>query len=340
MSKVLVTGACGGIGSKLIPQLLREGYEVIAVDNLYSGSWENLENHKKLKKFTIDITDTSQTENELSKIDFESCIHLAAISSLPECQVNPKRAMEVNFLATVSIVELCARKSNFRSFIFSSTSALYEGLKSEILVEGMLVSPILVYPQSKFFAELYLQSAFKTRGFPGITTRLFNVFGENQNALRKSPPLINYLVREMSMGRSPRLFGWNAPARDYIYVDHVVTYISKLLISDKAFGKTYNICTGSGLTVRQIYQFVSNALECDIQPILDDPENLWSSYGELYEALYPLKHMYIQAETNKLSLGSPIAIRELLGNYIQFDHESEIMMMALNIRDNLMGLNE
>jgi nucleoside-diphosphate-sugar epimerase len=335
MAKVVVTGACGGIGSKLVRQLLDVGYEVIAIDNLYSGSWSNIEEHRNLVKITVDITDSKNLTDALSAYDFEYCIHLAAISSLPECQIDPRRAMEVNFLATVALVEICSGKNDFRAFLFASTSAVYEGIKSDVFSEDLTVNPVLVYPQSKFYSELYLRSVFQSRGFPILITRLFNVFGDLQNSMRKSPPLINYLVREISNGRSPTLFGWNAPPRDYISVDHVVDYFLLLLNSPEAIGRILNICTGSGLTVKQIFEIVSVALESDIQPTIESPKDLWSSYNELGQGSFPLDPFWIESETNKFSLGSPKAIEELLGNSKKFDLDEEISSVARKIMRNL-----
>jgi UDP-glucose 4-epimerase len=337
LRRILVTGACGGIGSKLVTKLLGSGNQIIAIDDLSSGSWSNIEDHSNLTKITVDITDSKHLESKLSTFNFDYCFHLAAISSLPECQINPARAMAVNFLATVSLVELCARKPNFKMFIFASTSAVYEGKVSDFLTEDLLIKPILVYPQTKFFSESYLNSSFATRNFPIVNARLFNVFGDLQNSLRKSPPLINYLVRELSQGKSPTLFGWNAPPRDYISVDHVVSYFEAFLENPSTIGRTFNICSGVGLTVRQIYGIVSKALETDIQPTLDMPERLWASYDELGQGEFRLDPRFIESETNKFALGSPAAIQDLLGTSPKFNHEEEVSAIALRIRARLEG---
>jgi UDP-glucose 4-epimerase len=335
MDRVVVTGACGGIGSKLLPSLIAQGFEVIAIDDLSSGRWENIEDHQSLTKITLDISNSEVLQETLTKFDFNYCIHLAAISSLPECQVDPHRAMKVNFLSTVSLAEICSKKPGFKSFIFASTSAVYEGVKAELLSEDLQISPILVYPQSKFFSEQYLNSFHSSRGFPAINARFFNVFGEFQNSQRKSPPLINYLVRELHSKRSPILFGWDAPPRDYISVEKVVDCIIKLMRSPSAIGKTLNICSGSSLTVKQIFRIVSNALGSDIKPTLNSPEKLWSAYSSLHEGFFPLHPKIIEMETNKKSIGSFAAIKEVVDDFVQHDVESEMSATVLKIRNEL-----
>ena len=79
---ILVSGACGGIGSHLIPRLISQGHQVLAVDDLSSGDWSNLQDHPNLKKITLDITDAISVTNLGTDISFEYVFHLAALSSL------------------------------------------------------------------------------------------------------------------------------------------------------------------------------------------------------------------------------------------------------------------
>ena len=339
METILVTGACGGIGSKLTPLLLSLGYKVIAVDNLYSGSWNNLEDHENLVEITVDISDSEKVFYAISTFEFNYCIHLAAISSLPECQINPPRAFEVNFIGTQVIADLCMRQKDFRQFVFASTSAVYEGIHDEVLTEDIEVSPLLVYPQSKYFSERFLISASITRNFPMVILRFFNVFGDRQNALRKSPPLINYLVREISNDRSPVLFGWNAPGRDYISVNTVVSLVTRLLGLKESYGNTYNVCSGRIFTVREIYSIVSVALNSNISPTLNPPSDLWSAYSELQLGEFPLSPKFIEAETNKRSLGSPNLLIEVIGEDFAANLEREISETAVSISSHLRLMN-
>jgi UDP-glucose 4-epimerase len=337
---ILVTGACGGIGSKLIPVLLELGFRVIAVDNLYSGVWKNLETHENLVEVTLDVSDTKEVNRILSNAKFSYCIHLAAISSLPECQINPTRALEVNFLGTQVIAELCARQGGFKQFVFASTSAVYEGLRDEVLTEDLKVSPVLVYPQTKYLSELFLNSMHVSRKFPVVTLRLFNVFGDRQNINRKSPPLINYLVREISNGRRPTLFGWDAPGRDYISVNSVVRIMIKFLRVKESHGNIYNVCTGKTLTVRHIYSLVASTLNSDIEPNLNPPKDLWLAYPEISVGVFPLSSRFIEAETNKCSLGAPGLLLSIIGQENADNLEKEITETVLSITSYLKILNQ
>ena len=331
---VLITGACGGIGSKLVPYLVSKGLKIIALDDLSSGTWDNLPPDLPITKLTVDITQQDELEKSIEGQVFEFCIHLAAVSSLPECQENPNKAMEVNFLATVNLVEICAKQANFSAFIFASTSAVYEGLKEPVFNEDLNCNPYLCYPLTKHFSEKYLISSNLTRGFPIVITRLFNVFGDYQNSERKSPPLINYLVRELCAGRSPILYGKNAPKRDYISVDSVVYYFYEMLKNRSVIGNTYNICSGSGYDVKEIYSIVSKTLESDLKPEWKPAEKIWSNYESLNSSYFQLRDDLSAAETNKQSIGSPEAIHSKIPP-LNGDVEQEIAEIVLKIKKRL-----
>jgi len=337
MPTVLITGACGGIGSKLVPYLVSKGLKIIALDDLSSGTWDNLSPDLPITKLTVDITQKGELEKLIEGLEFEFCIHLAAISSLPECQENPYKAMEVNFLATVNLVEICAKQANFSAFIFASTSAVYEGLKEPVYSEDLNCNPYLYYPLTKHFSEKYLISSNLTRGFPVVIARLFNVFGDFQNSQRKSPPLINYLVRELCAGRSPVLYGKDAPKRDYISVDSVVYYFYEILKNKAVIGKTYNICSGSGYDVKEIYSIVSKTLKSDLKPEWEPAEKIWSKYESLTTSYFQLKDEVVAAETNKQSIGSPLAIQSQIAT-LNVDTEQEIAEIVLRIKRRLKSI--
>lgn len=334
MPTVLITGACGGIGSKLVPFLVSKGLKIIALDDLSSGAWDNLSPDLPITRLTVDITQNNELEKLIKGLEFEFCIHLAAISSLPECQENPYKAMEVNFLATVNLVEICAKQANFSGFIFASTSAVYEGLIEPVYGEDLICNPYLCYPLTKYFSEKYLISSNLTRGFPVVIARLFNVFGDFQNSQRKSPPLINYLVRELCAGRRPVLYGKDAPKRDYISVDSVVYYFYEILKNKAVIGETYNICSGSGYDVKEIYSIVSRTLKSDLEPEWESAEKIWSKYESLKTSFFQLKDDLVAAETNKQSIGSPMAIQSQI-TPLSVDTEQEIAEIVLRIKKRL-----
>jgi UDP-glucose 4-epimerase len=302
---ILVTGAAGGIGSVLLERLLELGHHVVAIDDLSSGSWSNVSTHSNLKIETGSILD----EKFLTGLPWESVtavIHLAATSSLPGCQIDPEAAFSTNFLGTVGVAEFARKRSPLKVFINASTSAVYEGLDSSVLTEDLQVRPHLVYSQSKVFAEHYLSGLKKTTGFPSVSFRFFNVFGPMQDYKRVSPPLLNYITRELYFSRLPVLHSDGHQKRDYISVGDVCSALLAALEKSTFSEDVYNLCSGVQLSVNEILEIAKATFGINVEPEFRAPELLWSRYSALFTGSYPLKKEIVAAETNKTSLGSSV----------------------------------
>ena len=205
--KIGITGAAGGIGSCLADNLFELGFEIVLVDDLSSGQISNfkiIDNIESLNK--IDIRD----EEKLLKV-FNGCthiIHLAAISSLAACQLNPSQAMAINVGGTASVSSVANKLG--AALIFASTSAIYENNHITPFSEEQSTSPNLVYPLSKKFSEEIINALSATNGLNFVILRFFNVFGPRQDVKRTNPPLVNYLIREHVLGKKSKSLGKTA----------------------------------------------------------------------------------------------------------------------------------
>jgi len=326
--KILLTGAAGGIGSTLGYYLFKKCHNLTLVDNLRNGYLENLKiDNKSFGDFyDQDICDP-QLANKL--LDSYDCIiHLAAITALPDCEVNAVDTIDVNVKGTINVLE-CARRWNVPYVIFASTSAIYENNKEKVFTENLDVNPRLWYSLSKKMAEEVCESYRINYNMNITTLRFFNVFGPRQDIHRKNPPLLNYLVREIKQGKQPVLHSNGKQARDYIHVDDVVKLIDICL--EKKPDDTFNVCTGSLLSVNQIVKYVSEIFNSSITPIYREASKLWDTYPDLFFGDYPLDKQIIAKETNKYSKGSYQKAKELLGWEPNTDLESLIKKVATEI---------
>ena len=308
--KILLTGAAGGIGSTLGYYLSKKGYKLTLIDNFRNGYEENLLIDGKTfgDFYNQDICDP-QLLDKLSD-HYDCIIHLAAITALPDCESNVTDAIKINVAGTANIME-CARKWNVPHVIFASTSAVYENNKEEIFTENLNVNPRLWYSLSKKMAEDVCESYRINYGMNITTLRFFNVFGPRQDIHRKNPPLLNYLVREIKKGNQPILHSTGEQARDYIHVDDVVRLIDICL--EKKPEDTFNVCTGTLLSVNQIAKYVSEIFDSSVVPIYREASKLWDTYPNLFSGDYPLIKLIVEKETNKYSKGSYQKAKELLG---------------------------
>ena len=143
--KILITGAAGQIGSGLSKLLIENGHDLTLVDNLRNGYLENLKddaNEVIAPFYEVDIT---SGEFFLKCGDqYDVIIHLAAITSLPDCESNPLETLRINVSGTANVLEF-AREFDVPHVIFASTSAIYENNDTEVFTEDLEVNPRLYY---------------------------------------------------------------------------------------------------------------------------------------------------------------------------------------------------
>lgn len=335
--KILITGAAGGIGSTLGYHLYKNGHELILVDNLRNGYIENLtvdgETFGKFHK--IDINSDDFHSLVLSEIP-DSIVHLAAITSLPDCEVNYRECIRVNVEGTASVIG-AARKAGVKNIIFGSTSAVYENSQLDEISgfsETDHVSPRLFYSLSKKMCEDICQSFIENYGMNILILRFFNVFGPNQDIHRKSPPLINYIVREIRHGRSPILHSNGEQSRDYVHIDDVVSMIEKCIKLDRFEYNTFNVSSKSLTTVRDIVNSIKGGIpECSqIKEIYRDSDKLWDAYPDLFDGKFPLKKEIVEKETNKKSLGNNYLAGKFIGWIPKSNIKELIKMISPKIK--------
>jgi UDP-glucose 4-epimerase len=297
---ILITGAAGGIGSTLAYSLHRKNHNLVLVDNLRNGYEKNLTINNNIFGCFLkqDIRNIDSIDNT---IKFDAVIHLAAITSLPDCENNVEETISINVQGTAAVLEFC-RKRNIPYVFFASTSAVYEQNKEKILFEDQLISPRLWYSLSKKMSEELCESYRRNYNMVITTARFFNVFGPKQDIHRKNPPLLNYITTELKNNRSPILHSNGYQKRDYIHIDDVISFVELCL--NKQPNYIINVCSGKSISVVDIAHTIKNALNSNIELIFRDASMLWNTYPSLFEGPYPLSKEIVINETNKTSIGS------------------------------------
>ncbi len=313
--KILITGAAGGIGSTLCQDLNSLGHQLILVDNLRNGYLENLEQGGQIpgKFFKLDIN----SEEFYILVEKESpdvVVHLAAITSLPDCEVNYKECIRINVEGTAAVLG-ASRRSGVRKVIFASTSAVYENTNyssEKGFSEEDQISPRLFYSLSKKMAEEICQSFSINYGMDITILRFFNVFGPRQDIHRTSPPLINYVVREFKRGNIPILHSDGNQSRDYVFSEDVSDLIQKCILTDLEGQKIFNVSTNKTISVREIVKSIKDSIPqaSSIEEEFRESHQLWDNYPSLYSGKYPLKKEIVSKETNKSSLGDNSLVKK------------------------------
>ena len=337
--KICITGAAGGIGSTLGYSLFNDGHQLLLIDNLHNGYAENLLiNGKTFGDFVnLDIRHHQSLLKLLNDYQIEAVIHLAAISSLPDCEKNPTECLSVNVNGTQSVLEAC-RKSGIGQCIFASTGAIYEGNTPDQapFVEDLPINTKLWYPTSKFMAENICDIYRDNYGMNIPVLRFFNVFGPRQDIHRPHPPLINYLVKEFSNNRDPILHGDGSQSRDYVYVDDIVNLISTILYSPSISNTTFNVCTGQMLSVKDIAHLVRDTMSSSNNILWRTSDKLWDSYTELFDGKFPLNKSLVVSETNKFAQGS----FEKASKILSWKPNTDLQQLIQRTVNDILKINE
>lgn len=314
-TKILITGAAGGIGSLLAKALSKKYIHLLLVDNLSGGSLANLDRLKfPYTMKTCDVADELQVFDLVKHFRPDFILHLASTTSLAECQTNPSLAFRSNFLSTQLLLD-ASRKFGVQRFILASTSAVYERTYTEFFQESDPIHPELIYPLTKFFAEKITESYSSVYGIPTLIFRLFNVYGPYQNWYRKSPPLLNYLCREYRNGHKPVLHSKGDQSRDYVSVYDVVNAFERALLRHNSLPLTtcINLASGESVSVERIDTEVRKHLGISYLPVFKEANSFWNQYEELHQAYFPIDRKKVEMEVLKSSLGSNQKAAELLG---------------------------
>jgi len=311
--KILITGAAGGIGSTLGYELYKLGHELVLIDNFRNGYKDNLiiDGIVYGKFYDIDIRQTQKLSLILKKESVDKVIHLAAITALPDCELNKEECISINVQGTTSVLEAC-RQNGIGDVIFSSTSAIYENntIEQSPYNEDLNVNPKLFYSLSKKMAEDVCKTYSEHYGMSIQILRFFNVMGPRQDIHRETPPLINYLVKCFINNEAPMLHSNGEQLRDYIYVDDVIDLI-KIILDRGCNTNIINVCSGKLISVNDIVRWVKEELSSNIVPTYRDASMLWDSYPKLFEGSNPLKKDVVIKEVNKFCLGTNLKASEL-----------------------------
>ncbi len=249
MSKrVLITGAAGFLGSHLCDRFIKEGYHVVAMDNLITGSLRNIEHLFKLEQFEFYHHDVSKFVHVPGKIDY--ILHFASPASPIDYLKIPIQTLKVGSLGTHNLLGL-ARVKNARMLI-ASTSEVYGDPTVHPQTEDYWgnvnpVGPRGVYDEAKRFQEAMTMAYHTFHGLETRIVRIFNTYGPRMrlNDGRVLPTFIGQAIR----GEDLTAFGDGTQTRSFCYVDDLVEGIYRLLLSDYAY--PVNIGNPDEITIRE-----------------------------------------------------------------------------------------
>ena len=277
--RVLITGGAGFIGSHLADAYLRRGDEIFVIDDLSTGSIQNIQHLKDNPRFhyTIDSVQNQPVTAEL----IDQCdviVHLAAAVGVKLIVESPVRTIETNVHGTEVVLSLANKKK--KKVLIASTSEVY-GLSAEVpfhedgnLVMGATTKGRWSYACSKAIDEFLALAYWRERKLPTVIVRLFNTVGPRQTG--QYGMVIPTFVKQALSGRPITVYGDGKQSRCFGYVGDVVGALTKLMDHKDAVGEVFNVGSNEEITILELAQRVKKLTRSESEIVL-------VPYDEAYE---------------------------------------------------------
>ncbi len=265
--RALVTGGAGFIGSHITDRLLKDGHEVVVLDDFSTGHRSNLTEHNALTIVEGDISNVETVKQCMKGIDW--VFHKAAVASVPKTVNDPVGSSTVNYQGTLHLLE-AARNNNVKRFVFASSAALYGDEPTLPKVETMCPVTLSPYAVDKLASEFACGMYTKLYGLETVCLRYFNVYGPKQDPSSPYSGVISIFTDKLKNKDMPTIFGDGEQTRDFVFVSDVVEANMKAITAQDGAGQYYNVATGKKITLNQllkilceIYKVDFNATYCD-----------------------------------------------------------------------------
>ena len=259
MSRYIVTGGAGFIGSHLTDMLIEEGHEVIVIDDFSVGDYR----HPQAEIVKADITD-EETIRPLFK-DIDGCFHLTGIPSVIMTMENWFRFHAINFQSSLIVFKLAINAGNI-PVVYASSCAIYGETKQLPLKENLLIKPLSSYGCDKLSIELNSYALAKNFQLPSIGLRFFNVYGPGQNPQSPYSGVITRFILNLKANKAPIIYGDGNQTRDFIFVKDVAKAVMKAMSIANTEAQIVNLCTGIGVSINQLAHDITRIMQKEILP--------------------------------------------------------------------------
>lgn len=279
--RVLVTGGAGFIGSHVCEQLCRQGREVVVIDNLCTGKRDNLAG---LDVRFVEGSIAVAADIEAAMQGVNKVVHLAALPSVARSLERPLDTHEACATGTVNVLH-AAHKVGAR-VVYAGSSSAYGNQQEMRKHEQLREDPLSPYSAAKLAGELYCRTFARVFDMNVVVTRFFNVFGPRQPADSPYSGVIAAFCRSLILGLPVRMDGDGGQARDFTYVEDLVTGVLQCLDADSTGCETVNLAYGDSTSVLQLYQQLRDFTKQQLpDQVIPDPTMMPPRTGDVRHSL-------------------------------------------------------
>jgi nucleoside-diphosphate-sugar epimerase len=284
VSKYLVTGGAGFIGSHIVDRLVQDGHEVRVLDNLATGKMANVEhNLDKIEFMEESLTEFDSVKRAVEGVDY--VLHQAAIPSVPRSVADPIGSNHAGITGTLNLL-VAARDAGVKRVVYASSSSVYGNSPTLPKHEKMETHPLSPYALTKLAGEHYLRIFTELYGLETVSLRYFNVFGPRQDPRSEYAAVIPKFITLIARGERPTIYGDGLQSRDFTYVSNNVNANLLACAASGIAGQVFNIACGERFTLLDLVGAINRILGTSIEPILEDerPGDVKHSLADISKA--------------------------------------------------------
>jgi UDP-glucose 4-epimerase len=255
MTKYLVTGGAGFIGSHLCEALLARGDQVRVLDDLSTGQRKNLPAAVEL--IEGDIADPAAVRRAVEGV--AGCFHLAAIASVERGINDWLGTHRANLTGAIAVFDAIRQMPGTVPVVYASSAAVYGDATSMPITETVECRPLSAYGADKFGCELHARVASHVHGVPTVGLRFFNVYGPRQDPRSPYSGVISIFCERIRRGAPIDIYGDGGQTRDFVYVTDVVTALLAAMQLRPSDASVFNVCAGSAASILDLAHVIADA---------------------------------------------------------------------------------
>jgi len=287
MTRCLVTGAAGFLGSHVAEHCIQQGFDVVGLDDLSGGSRANVPLGVTFVEGSI--TDVELVKKLFRENDFDYIFHLAAYAAEGLSHFIRRYNYENNLVGSVNLINESVI-ANVKCFVFTSSIAVY-GEGQTPMSESMTPVPEDPYGISKYAVELDLRAAHEMFGMPFVIFRPHNVYGERQNTSDRYRNVIGIFMHQVMSGQPMTIFGDGFQTRAFSHVDDVAPIIARAPLVREAYNEVFNVGADTPYSVLELAREVSKAFDVEPNIVRLDPRkevvHAYSDHSKLTAVFNP-----------------------------------------------------